>query len=71
MLLLLLVPPLALVATLMGVALVMATALVVLIALAVAIFRAPFALVRALRGHPVGHFSLPVPQMRKVKVRRV
>ena len=70
-LLLLLVPPLALLATLMGVALVVATALVVLVALAVAIFRAPFLLVRFLRGHRPAHFSLPVPHMRNVKVRRV
>ena len=70
-LLLLLVPPLALFATLMGVALVVAAALVVLVALAVAIFRAPFLLVRFLRGHRLGHFSLPVPHMRNVTVRRV
>ena len=70
-LLLLLVPPLALLATLMGVALVVATALVVLVALAVAILQAPFLLVRFLRRHRLGHFSLPVPQMSKVKVRRV
>ena len=70
-LLLLLVPPLALLATLMGVALVVATALVVLVGLAVAIFRAPFLLVRFLRGHRPAHFSLPVPHMRNVKVRRV
>jgi len=70
-LLLLLVPPLALVATLMGVALVVATALVVLVALAVAILRAPFLLVRFLRGHRPAHVSLPVPQMRNVTVRRV
>ena len=70
-LLLLLVPPLALVATLMGVALVVATALVVLVALAVAILQAPFRLVRFLRGHRLGHFSMPVSRMLKVTVRRV
>jgi hypothetical protein len=70
-LLLLLVPPIALVATLMGVALVVAAALTVLVAVAGAILRAPFLLIRVLRGRPLGHFSLSVPQIRKVKVRRV
>lgn len=70
-LLLLLVPPLALLATLMGVALVVAAAVVVPVALAVAIFRAPFLLVRFLRGHRPPHFSLPVPHMRDMTVRRV
>ena len=66
-LLLLLVPPLALVATLAGVALVVATALVTL----GAILAAPLLLVRYLRGHPLGHFSLAVPRLRRLKVRRV
>ena len=70
-LLLLLVPPLALLATLIGVALVVTAALVVLVAPAVAIVEAPFLLVRFLRARRLGHFSLPVPHMRKVKVRRV
>jgi len=66
-LLLLLVPPIALVATLAGVALVVATALVTL----GAILAAPLLLVRYLRGHPLGHFSLAVPRLRRLKVRRV
>ena len=70
-LLLLLVPPLTLVATLMAVALVVAAALVALVALAGAILAAPFLLVRRLRGHRLPHFSLPVPRVHKVKVRRV
>jgi hypothetical protein len=67
-LLLLLVPPLTLLATVMAVALVVATALAVLVALIVAIVGAPFLLARRLRGH---RFSLPVPHLRTVKVRRV
>ena len=59
-LLLLLVPPLALLATVVGVALVV---------LAGAILEASFRLVRLLRGHPLGHFSLSVPHIRTV-VRR-
>ena len=70
-LLLLLVPPLTLLVTVMGVALVAAAALVALVALVVAIVEAPFLLVRSLRGHRLGHLSLPVPHVRKVKVRRV
>jgi hypothetical protein len=70
-LLLLLVPPFALLATLLAVALVVATALVVLVALAAVIVRAPFVLVRFLRGTRPAGFSVPVPQMRKVKLHRV
>jgi hypothetical protein len=70
-LLLLLVPPLTLLATVVGVALVMAAALVALGVLAVAIVEAPFLLVRFLRGHRLRHFSLPVPHLRKLKARRV
>ena len=66
-LLLLLVPPLALVATLAGVALIVATAIVTL----GAILAAPLLLVRHLRGHPLAHFSIAVPRLRRVKVRRV
>jgi len=69
-LLLLLVPPLALLATVVGAMLVAATALVVLVALVVALVKAPFLLVRLLREHRPGHFSLPVPHVRKLKVRR-
>lgn len=67
----LLVPPFALLATLMGVALLGATALVALVVLAGAILRAPFLLVRRLRGHWLRPFSLPVSRFREVKVRRV
>ena len=67
-LLLLLVPPLALLVTLAGVALVVTAALVALGVVAVAIVQAPFLLARRLRGR---RFSLPVPHVRSVKVRRV
>ena len=70
-LLLLLVPPITLLATLMGVALVVATAVAVLVGVAVAILRAPFLLVRFLRGHSLRQFSLPVPHVRKLNPRRV
>jgi hypothetical protein len=69
-LLLLLVPPLALVATLAGVALVVAAALVALVVLVAIIVKAPFLLVRHLRGRRLDHLSLPVPHVRKVRVRR-
>jgi hypothetical protein len=69
--LLLLVPPFALLATLAVVALVVATALVVLIALAAAIIKAPFVLARFLRAHRLPHLSLPVLHIRRVRVRRV
>jgi hypothetical protein len=62
-LLLLLVPPLALVATLMAATLVVALALVALVALTGAIVAAPFLLVRRLREHRLPHFSLPVPRL--------
>jgi hypothetical protein len=70
-LLLLLVPPLALLATLMGVALVVAAALAALVVVVGAIVRAPFLLVRFLRGHPLRQLSLPVPHARKLSPRRV
>ena len=70
-LLLLLVPPLALLATLMGVALVVATALVVLVALVVAIFERRSCSSAFSAGTGSAHFSLPVPRMHNVKVRRV
>jgi hypothetical protein len=70
-LLLLLVPPLTLLATLMGVALVVAAALVALVVLAGAIVAAPVLLVRRLRAHRLGHFSLPIPRIRSVKAHRV
>jgi hypothetical protein len=69
--LLLLVPPFALLATLAVVALVVITALVMLIALTAAIIKAPFALARFLRAHRLPRPSLPVLHVRKVKVRRV
>lgn len=69
--LLLLVPPFALLATLALVALVVATALIVLIGLAAAIIKAPFVLARVLRAHRLPHVSLPVLHIRKVRVRRV
>ena len=71
LLLLLLVPPLTLLATLVGVALLVAAAVVALAVLAGAIVAAPFLLVRRLREHPLPHFSLPVPHVGEVKVRRV
>ena len=70
-LLLLLVPPIALLATLMGVALVMAAALAALVVVADAILRAPFMLVRFLRGHSLRQFSLPVRHVRNLSARRV
>ena len=70
-LLLLLVPPFALLATLIAVALVVAVSLVAFAALAGAILAAPVLLVRGLRGHRLPGFSLPVPRVHRVKVRRV
>jgi hypothetical protein len=70
-LLLLLVPPITLLATLVGVALVVAAALATLVVVAVAVVRAPFVLVRVVRGHPLRQLSLSVPHIRPVKVRRV
>jgi hypothetical protein len=70
-LLLLLVPPLALVATLMAVTLVVALALVVLIALTGAIVAAPFLLVRRVRERGLPHVSVPVPRFHPVKPRRI
>ena len=70
-LLLLLVPPVTLLATLAGVVLLAAAALVALAALAGAILAAPVLLVHRLRGRPLGHFSLPVPRFRNVKARHV
>jgi hypothetical protein len=70
-LLLLLVPPITLLATLAAVAAAVAAALVVLAVLVVAILRALFVLARLIRGHRLGHFSVPVPQVHNVKARRV
>ena len=70
-LLLLLVPPITLLATLAGVALVAAAALTALVVVAGAILRAPFLLVRFLRGHPLRGVSLPVLPVRKLNARRV
>jgi hypothetical protein len=70
-LLLLLVPPITLLATLVGVALIVAAALTALIVVAGAILRASLMVVRLLRGHPLGHFSLPVLHTRKLRARRV
>jgi hypothetical protein len=70
-LLLLLVPPITLVATLMAVAVVVAAALATLVVVAGAILRAPFLLVRFVRGHPVRRFSLAVPHARELNPRRV
>ena len=70
-LLLLLVPPLALLATLMGVALVVASALVALVVLAVAILEAPLQLVRLLHAHRPRRLFVPVVRMPHAKVRRV
>jgi hypothetical protein len=67
-LLLLLVPPLALLATLAGVAFVVVAALVALGVAVVAIVKAPFLLARRLPGR---RFALPVQQVRSLKVRRV
>ena len=69
-LLLLLVPPIALLATLAVVMLLGATALVAVAVLAGAIIAAPFLLVRRLRERPLPHFSLPIPHLGEVKVRR-
>ena len=70
-LLLLLVPPITLVATLMAVVFLAAAALAALVALAGAILAVPVVLVRRLRGHPLPHLSLPAPHLGQVKVRRV
>ena len=70
-LLLLLVPPITLLATLVAVAVVVAAALAVVAVVAVAIVRAAFLLVRLVRGHRLGHFSMPVPRVHHVKARRV
>lgn len=70
-LLLLLVPPITLVATLMAAAFVVVTAMTALVVVAVAIVRAPFLLVRLVREHPLGQFSLPVLHVRKLRARRV
>jgi hypothetical protein len=70
-LLLLLVPPITLVVTLMGVMLLGAAALVALVTLVAAALAAPFLLVRRLHAHPPRPFSLPVPRLRELKVRRV
>jgi hypothetical protein len=69
--LLLLVPPFALLATLALVALVVATTLVALVALIAVLVKAPFVLARFVRAHRLPHVSLPVLHIRKVKVRRV
>jgi hypothetical protein len=70
-LLLLLVPPFALLATLIAVGLVAAASLVALAALAGALLATPVLLVRGLRRHPLPRFSVPVPRVHRVKVRRV
>ena len=70
-LLLLLVPPIALVATLTGVLFLAAAAVAAVVALVAAIVAVPVVLVRRLRGHPLPHFSLPAPHLPSVKVRRV
>ena len=70
LLLLLLVPPFTVLATLVAVALVVAAVVAGLVALAAAVLRAPFLLVRRLRRHALRSFSLPVAPVRKVKVRR-
>ena len=70
-LLLLLVPPITLVVTLMAVALVVTAALAALVVVAGAILRAPFLLVRSLRGHSLRQFSLPVRHVRNLSARRV
>ena len=70
-LLLLLVPPFALLATLAAVALVLATALVTLVVLARAILEALVLLVRLLRRQRLGHFSLTMPPLDTVRARRV
>jgi hypothetical protein len=70
-LLFLLVPPIALLATLGAVATVVAAALAALIVLAVALFRAPFLLVRLIRVQRPGHFSVPVPRVHNVRGHRV
>jgi hypothetical protein len=62
-LLLLLVPPLALVVTLMGVALLAALAVAALVALIGAVVAAPFLVVHRLREQRLPHFSLPVPRL--------
>lgn len=67
-LLFLLVPPLALLATLVAVALVMGVALVLLVGLLFAIVKALALLVQHLRRQ---RFSVTVPQVHRVKVRRV
>ena len=70
-LLLLLVPPITLLATLAAVAVVVAAALAALAVLVVAILRALFLLARLIRAHRLGHFSVLVPQVHNVKARRV
>jgi hypothetical protein len=70
-LLLLLVPPFALLATLIGVALVMATALAMIAAVAGAIVAAPMLLVRRLRHRGLRQYSLPIPRFDPVRVRRI
>jgi hypothetical protein len=70
-LLLLLVPPFALLATLVAVALVVAAALAALVVVAIAIFQAPFLLGRFLREHRLAHSSVAVSHVREVKARRV
>jgi hypothetical protein len=70
-LLLLLVPPFALLATLVAVTLVVTASLVALTALAGALLVTPVLLVRGLRGHRPPRFSLPAPHVHRVKVRRV
>ena len=70
-LLLLLVPPLALVVTLMGVTLLALLALAALVALTGAIVAAPFLVVHRVRAHGLPHVSLPLPRLHHVKVRRV
>src|SRR4051794_7629041 len=70
-LLLLLVPPFTLLATLAFVAVVAAAALAALVALAAAILEAAFLLVRFLCDPRPGRISLSVPHVGHVKVRRV
>jgi hypothetical protein len=70
-LLLLLVPPLTLVATLIAVAPVVAAALATLVVLVGAMLEVPFLLVRVLRDHRPSHFALRLRHVRELKVRRV
>ena len=62
-LLLLLVPPLALLVTLMGVAVLVALAVAALVVLTGAIVAAPFWLVHRLREHRLPHVSLSLPSL--------